>query len=424
MKRYLGGIDWVINALDYLGRKRSGIGNISQIVLELDGRVNEKDLRKRLNNCLQLIPALSGYPARSLNLCPYWKIDSKPYPLTLNVLHLEGNVDFTQAQIVFQEYLDKPFKNKKEHLVFNLVYCIKKTYFGMIFDHRLMDARGAEAFLNMLGQEPPEFSPLNSLVEPSNLNKWLDKFRAGRKINRVFLRLTAGKPRVLPLSINSSKSRLKVFAFNTQESVVITDNSYKSAGYLMFMPYLLAKSIVCLHNIFEQRKILPADYLIPVSVDNRPVALVKKAPFFNHLSFFLFRIKTEEAYDFVVVLDKIKKQMYEQVKMGLPEAIKEASFLIRIAPLPLVDFFVRVMTKGEAASFAFSFVGESVLNLDTFCGARVSNLLHLPRVPLPPGLGIFFNQFQGKLNATFSSVEGLLSESEVRQVSEYLKGLV
>jgi len=423
MKRYLSGIDWVINTLDYLGRRRSGVGNISQIVLELLGRPEEKDLRKRLDNCLKAIPALSGYPKRAVNLCPYWKVSGRSYPLALNVYNLDNDSGFTEALSIFRDQLDKPFRNKREHLVFNLIYCRDKTYFGMVFDHRLIDARGAEAFLSMLAQEPQELSPLNSLEEPSNLNRWLDKFRSGRKINRVFLHLTAGKPRVLTLRQNSSNSRLSVFAFSAQESRVIADNSYKSAGYLMLMPYLLAKSIVCLHSIFEQRKILPADYLIPVSVDSRASDLVKQEPFFNHLSFFLFRIKTEEAHDFAVVLDKIRKQMYEQVKIGLPEAIKEASFLIRIAPLPLVDFFMRVMTKGETASFAFSFLGESVFAPDTFLGAKVCNLLHLPRIPLPPGLGIFFNQYQGRLNATLSSVKGLLSESEVKQVDEYLKGL-
>jgi hypothetical protein len=424
MKRYLSGIDWIVNALDYSSRKKSGVGNISQIVLELDGRLNEEDLRSRLYACQQAIPALNGYPARAINLCPYWKNDSRSFRLSLNKYYLEDKCDLSAVSKIFQDCLDKPFSNKREHLVFNLVYYSGKSFLGMVFDHRLMDARGAEAFLNMLAGEVKFFNPLNSAQGPSNLNGWLNKLRAGKKINRVFLGLTARKPKVLPQPSSGEKSKISIFTFDAMQSAAISEDALKNAGYLMFMPYLLAKSVVCLHSIFENKKVVSGDYLLPVSVDKRPALLVHKEPFFNHLSFFLFRIDNRDAGSFNIVLADIKKQLYEQVKIGLPESIKEASFLMRIAPLPVVDFFVRLMSKGENASFAFSFVGESVFNADFFCGIKVNNLLHFPRVPAPPGLGIFFSQFRGRLNVTFSHCAGLLSEDEVKKVSSCLKELI
>jgi hypothetical protein len=216
---------------------------------------------------------------------------------------------------------------------------------------------------------------------------------------------------------------VRVISFDNQESLKIAEDSYDKAGYLMFMPYLLAKSVCLLHGIFEKRNLPRDDYLIPVSIDKRSQDSVIKEPFFNHLSFFLFRIKTREADNFMYVLDEIKKQMYEQVKSGLPEAIQEASYLMRIAPLPLVYLFISLLTKGEIASFSFSFVGESPYPDETFINEKIENIFHLPRVPFPPGIGIFFNQYKGRLNAKLSFVKGLLDEEEIEQLSRGLGSL-
>ena len=82
------------------------------------------------------------------------------------------------------------------NLLFNLISQGKRSFLGIIFDHRLLEARGAEAFLDLLGGESG-LSLRGSLYEPSHLNKWLDKFRAGREINRVFLNLTEGRSTAL-----------------------------------------------------------------------------------------------------------------------------------------------------------------------------------------------------------------------------------
>jgi len=48
-------------------------------------------------------------------------------------------------------------------------------------------------------------------------------------------------------------------------------------------------------------------------------------------------------------------------------------------------------------------------------------MFHLPRVPNPPGVGIFFNQFKGVLNITLSYLEGVLSEEEADSIGGHLR---
>jgi hypothetical protein len=77
--------------------------------------------------------------------------------------------------------------------------------------------------------------------------------------------------------------------------------------------------------------------------------------------------------------------------------------------------------KGEVASFSFSYVGETAYTFPDFMGIRVQNLFHMPRVVVPPGLGIFFEQVQGKLNAVLSYAEGLLSDDEADWIVHHLQ---
>ncbi len=422
MKRYLTGIDWIIHALDYASRKQTGIGNTSQVILELDGLLSEEVLKKRLKEVANEFPIIFGYPSRAINLCPFWKLSREPGELRLNAHHLRPGNDFSDVIKIFSNELNQPFLSRKEHLLFNLIYQDQRSFLGLIFDHRLMEARGAEAFLDFLGGGKG-LSLESSLYEPSHLNKWVDKFRAGRKLNRFFLNLTQGRPRALTPVTSGSQSEFQIINFNQERSLKINQDALNQAGYLMTMPYILSKSIIILNQIFEERKIPPQDYLIPVSIDTRPNDLVRKEILFNHLSFFLFKITAQEATSLPLVLNSVKEQIYQQIKIGLPQAIKEASFLMRIAPLSLINSILKIMSKGNTASFSFAFVGEGAYAANNFMQLPVKEIIHLPRLPSPPGLGIFFNQYQGNLNAVFSYTRNLLSAAEIAKVNTGLNAL-
>jgi hypothetical protein len=143
---------------------------------------------------------------------------------------------------------------------------------------------------------------------------------------------------------------------------------------------------------------------------------VAEEAFFNHVSFLLFRIQASEVDDFSVLLQSIKRQMYAQVKAGLPRDISEASFLLRIVPPRILSRLMKIYLKGELASFCFSFVGETEHTPAPFLGKEVLRSYHMTRVPIPPGLGVFFHKSRGRLHAYLSYAEGLLREDEVNEI--------
>ena len=54
-------------------------------------------------------------------------------------------------------------------------------------------------------------------------------------------------------------------------------------------------------------------------------------------------------------------------------------------------------------------------------GSRITNVFHMPRTPVPPGIGVFFNSFDSRLNATISWLDGLFADVEMEDLERTLR---
>ncbi|MCK4401356.1 hypothetical protein KAW08_03515 [bacterium] len=417
MKRYLTGIDWIIHTINHINKKETGVGNMFQVVLQLEGQLDETTLQKSLNKFIKKFPVVNGRSMRDYNLAPYWKIYPKNKMLSSSIrtYRLDNNATFSKVLFTLEQGINMPFSSIREHLVFHLIYAGKTSFLAVVFDHCLFDARGAEAFLNM------DYSHRISLTEPAHLCKWKEKFEAGKRVNRKLVQLSKNRPMSLPLnSASDRKFNFKIISLDKRQTSAIIETAYNKVGYLMLMPYALAISIRALHSVFLKRGTHASDYIIPVSIDTRSAEKVHQEVFFNHMSFFLLRVKAKEADSFSVLLQSIKQQVYDQIKVDLPGDIEKASLLMRIAPLPVLGYLMRLPLKGQIASFCFSYIGEAAYTSPVFMGKKIHNIFHMPRVPIPPGLGIFFNRFQGKLNVVISYLDGILEKEEIDSIVQEL----
>lgn len=419
-KRYLTGIDWIIHTLDYMTLDSTGIGNSSQVVFELHG-TPEDELRNCLSSVIKNYPAVWGHPARNCNLAPYWKMPD-PNQLSSHPLNIYQLKDEADAFPILEKCVNTPFKSPHEHTAFHLIYAGNKVFAVMTFDHRLFDARGAEAFLGILNAR--KHNKIFSLTRSAQLDRWAEKFRAGQQVNRAFLELAKNAPPLvipLPPRMKNRNFKFEILCFSKKQTSKIVETAYSEAGYLMLMPYLLGITISALHEIFTDRGIRAGDYIIPVNIDMRSPQNVKEEIFFNHMSFLMFRIPAQKADSFPDTLMTVRRQLYTQIKSGLPAAIREVSFLMRIAPLPVLSRLMRIYFKGQTASFSFSYVGETAYPGSRFMGKKIDNLFHMPRVPTPPGLGVFFHQFHGRLRAVVSYLEGMLTSEEADKIRRTLE---
>lgn len=403
-------------------------GNMSQVVLVFDSVINLSELQNRLQRFINNFPAVYGSIARDINICPYWRIPEKA----------EGNLKLTSYNCpgegdlwtLLGKCVNKPFKDDSEHLAFHLINIEnRKSCLAMTFDHRLFDARGAETFLKLFQQylENNNDSAISTgipFIAPAYLSEWIKKFLAGRNVNRKIVSLSKNPPGALPVPGDKSKEfKFRLITFNRQETQTIYENAYKAVGYLMEMPYLLTVIMQAVSELFKKRNAQADSYLAAVSIDMRTSEDVKEELFFNHVSYLFFQAQCDIIKNQKELTNIIKMQMYEQVKAGIPRDIMEASHLTRIAPLPFLKKIIDVPLKGKIATFIFSHVKKNLLSPEIM-GTGIENVFHMPRVPVPPGLGFFSNYFNGRLNLVISYLDGLISDEEVNMLGKNIREMM
>lgn len=425
-KHYLTGIDWVLHAFDYMNKKATGAGNAFQIVMELEGVPAEGELRDSIDGFTRKFPLLGGRARRDLNLAPYWEIPSRTDEpaWTLDVHRLEDGED---ALPLLERLANAPFGNDREHLAFSLLRVGENSHVAVKFDHRLFDAHGAEAFLGMLQQDSEKGGACSWELpppEPAHLSEWRSKFESGRHVNRSFLGMGNDAP-LLSLPVDPTPIRqgfrFSSIPFTEQQSLEVIERAEKEAGYLMAMPYTMALAVQALHAVFSDRGICEGDYVVPVTMDTRPLSQGPQDVFFNHVSLLLFRIRPSEVDDFPALVTSIKRQLYEQARSGLAGHLLNASLLMRIAPLPLLSSLLAYFLKEKIGSFCFSFLGDTGRMPTRFMGKKVRRSHHMMRIPTPPGLGVFFRHSHRRLDVCLSYAHGLFTEDEVDTVLDVLE---
>lgn len=423
-RRYLTGMDWIIGMLDCMTQRATGAGNSSQIILELESRLDEGQLRDVVNRFSSHFPALSGCPARDgLNLAPFWKMDRPVGSCTVKLL--SGPMAETEALACLCHSLNAPFATRHDHVAFHLVHAgPARSFLGMVFDHRLFDARGAEMFLDRLaafanGEElvfPPEQT--HPTREPS-LSNWTGKFRAGRNVNRMLRQCAAVHAARFPSPEKSSAFQYQFEMLDESENRHLTDAANEMGCYSVKLPYLLALALEAVDRVFAARNIAPDHYVIPVSIDRRAARADNQSLFFNQFSLLHFIITRADLGSRKSLVKSITLQAYEQTKNRLPEDFEQALMLMRILPVGIFATLSDRLFGGNFGTFAFSYLGESACLARTFLGHPIANLFHTPKVSTPPGIGIFLNEFAGRMNVTTSYLEGLLSPGEAGCISRH-----
>ena len=417
-KYYLSGIDWVISAFDYTMKKTTSSGNASQIVVEMDPAVDSERLESTIIEFTKYFPVLFGTVVRNMyNLAPYWRVARNGNNrLNIETHSMNGHSSANGLMPFFEKSINTPFRDKNEHLAFRIIQAdSKKTYLTMIFDHRLLDAHGAETLLDLLRRFVHDNSDRSifhdiRLTAPLAMSSWKKRLHAGRNINRKFIAWS--RTAFDSLSSGSGKNvgfRFNVNTFDAEETKAIYRNAENEAGYLMGMAYLLAAVLQGMQNLFKTKGVDSPRFLIGISVDMRKTGEKKQKLFFNHWSYMFFQIQVDAASTRKELIHAIKQQMYDQVKTNFSGDFAESSFLFRFVPLRVLGKWL----NKELLSFVFSFMSKGPFVSSEFMGTNVTNLFHLPRVPVPPGLGFFFNYFNGLLNFVISYREGLLHNDEI-----------
>jgi hypothetical protein len=410
-------------ALNRSNENQTGVGNHSQLVLVLEGYLDYISLSDRLSTLLSNSVFLKGKTKRAWHLAPYWFIEQQNFsPEDMNFFQLESN-DNKELDKLVHKLAQTPFKDKRTLLAFNLIHFNEHSYLIMKFDHKMFDARGAEALLQYILDIENTEGNYALPVQGPQLNLWKSKFLSGQVINR-FLRKTyynkikvASFKQVNDHNATLPKANMHSFfqtTFSKDQTNSIDTDTVKKAGYLMNGIYILsyvAKAFDALFKVHNNT----GNMLIPINVDIRETKFSKNKIFFNNVSFMLFNADRDlSVTDYI---NKLKIQFIDQVKNKIPYHFINAALLLRILPLKILSSFMEFRMRKNSLSFSFSYISEQAFFLKQIENHNVINLYHIPLVPVSPGVGVFFTRFNNKLNMIISCSGNKLAATD----GEYLQ---
>lgn len=417
-KSPLSGADYFQLVLDQHIRKHGMVGNVSRVVIELDGKLELAQLRKRLNT-LVIFNWMKELRLKRANLwkIPYWQRTptEKDFPIT----------EHFQANQIPIEVLNRDICAQSGTLFhIDLIQRVNgNSTFVFSVHHSLMDSKGVQLLMKMLGDDAiPEqvesYFPAEVPSKKSLIFKLKKSFEAKHFIEEFDFKNMATLLEATPKAV--LRSRFDTIQFTQEESKIINDNSRLNGSRFGNSAYYLACITRGLNHLLEKRGKGTGDFWAPLPQNQRLRG--SKGPIFsNQLSFMFFRIPKAKLHSLPETIEDISKQMVHQVRIGFPQAYSTMMELFRRVPLFIYSFLIKNSSKGATASFSFSDVGEAWGDSKTFLGLPILDVSHIPANPYIPGFTVVFSQFNGALKVIVTHIEETIGDNEMEVFEQFLR---
>lgn len=417
-KTPLSGADYFQLVLDKHIRKHGTVGNVSRIVIEVEGRIEKSFLLKRLHSLI-IFNWMKNLKMRRTGIwtIPFWQRFStdRDFPLTEhqqvpNIPVEVFNRDIRpESGVLF--HLDlMQFTSGNSCLVFSV-------------HHSLMDSKGVQLLMKALGDiEHPErldnYFPKEIPSKHSLYYKLKKSFEAKHFIEEFNFKrmatLLANQPKSVP------RSQFDVIQFSIEESLKIDANAKLNGSKFGNSAYYMACITRGLNHLLEKRGRGKGDFWIPLPQNQRLRGSVGPV-FSNQLSFMFFRIPQEGLSSLPNTIAEITKQMMHQARIGFPAAYSTMMELFRRVPLFIYSFLIKNSSKGATASFSFSDVGEAWSDSTHFLGLPIKDVSHIPANPYIPGFTVVVSRFRGAIKVIVAHIEETIADNEMQIFEEYLR---
>lgn len=432
-RRYLSGVDWLMGAMDYLALRTTGIGALSQAVLEVDGSIPESSVASALEQISRRFPLVHGRVARDcFNLAPFWKVprSARTRRLVLQVVDLpEGAED--EARRLLDDHANRRLDSRFEHLRFLLVHVGKhKSLLGVVFDHKLLDAFGAESFLRLIDQtwqgKLEEIAPRIKITEPAHLDHWMRRFRSGKTVNERLAKLAEQDIVALQMPAPERAGRVKFLheKLTAEQTELVRRRSGEECGMPILLPSTAARAVLAMKQAIPQPPLPGTQHLIFTSASTRAPGQEWEGLFFNQLSFLLFAAKGEITDSPAPLAVALRDEFFDQMRLGIPAALQDATALMRICPHWIGSRMMKLFFKGRLCSLYFACLQSSGFSQNTFMGMPVTDLIHTPTAFAPPGLNLCMTYFGDHFNLVLSYVEGVMKDEEAKEMMVRFKSLL
>jgi hypothetical protein len=420
-----------MGAIDHGARHGAGFGCYSQAILDLEGTIDVAALRAALDQISLRFPLIHGRVARDwLNLAPYWTAPRQggpdhAEPLPLSVVQASSH---EEAERLLDEHANARFDSESDHLRFLLIQINSaRSRLGMVFDHRLLDAFGAESLLRLIDQTWQRrldgIWPRVKQTAPANLDHWQRRFLSGRTLNRYLFSLSRQPICALdkPLSHPRPAIRFLHESLTAQETADFNRRAAEEIGLPIILPSAAARAIVALRQAMPIMPLAGEQITLFTTVNTRLPGQEWEKLFFNHLSLMTLSAGASTPSTAAAIASALRDQFIEQTRLQIPFVMEDAGALGRICPHWIGSRLMRLVNDGRLCTFYFVCLRENGFAGSSFLGQPVANLRHKPLTFFPPGLNVCITSFANRFNLVVSYLEGSLPDAAAERLLNEFK---
>ena len=418
----LNGIDHFLHQLDGVLFRSTGKRNVCSFVVEVEGHLTASTLTEHLRShpTYRWITGLRLWRGKFFRLARWYLDSSSPCPRIKE--HQLAEASPTGGPPVS---LLNPSINPEQEAPFRIDIILTaagRTFVIVSWHHALMDAHGAETFIQHLCSS-----------ESSDNPEWVKKIkpRCGHSIKerlnmvrgmKAYLYDACRLPILSLYQPNPAAPTLRhrVLRFSEIETQKIVETArQQGAGFLVSAFYLAATARAVAH-IQSQRGSLQSDVLVPVPQDRRKRG-AHESLIGNQVTFIFYRIPQAALNSIKECTTELVQQITKLMRSEAPEGYLAMIGLIQRIPNRFYRWLLKSPTRGLMASFFYSDTGDSLNSFETFNNRQVVSAIHYPPNAYPPGVTFIFTRFQGALQITVSYMEEVLDNEEIEILIQHLQ---
>ena len=393
---------------DYKIKKEGGTSNTSQLLVELDGKIDKGFLHDYLMSnqyFKQLVETSIVRP---------W-IGKERYSFsndnTLNIKELErSSLDMNE---VFQ---NDDIGN--DSVKVTLIHVNDKSSILFQFNHVFIDNGGVKNLLKSFDGEEFDFLRQTPLIESSLLKRIGISVKLAKQLLRKWYE---------PKAFIHSKSdgpivkRYRLYEYNIEDTKRMLSKVKRSYHIASISSYLMSALSLAIKGLLQDRKEPLREFVF-----QQPYSLApkRKKAFIlgNRFSFLLYRLPASQVEDIDVMQDELNFQTSEQMKNKIPQKFLELESIMGLFPMRFHLWMASLPAKGKMTTFAYTFVGETKM-VDEFAGLKVLNMINKPPIMRMPPITFGFGFYEDRMRFHICYDAETISEEEIDTLYERANAL-
>ena len=404
----LSGADCFFLSMEKHYEKYGSSGNACHLLISPSVKISKDILQKKIAE----FPIFNWLSKIELNRgtffgIPKWEYNSEKKS-TLQIKEIIDHAEGLPAEVVNAGIFLKDSCLFK----FSVVYR-KNGDTDLVFSwhHILMDARGAETLMKLLGGEIKE-EKVNYFPEKE---KKMNAFKAfyilhfskefiKRSSKKPLVQLVEKKPDYIPTSL------YHVLELSEEQTTQLDKRALENGAKVSKGSFFLASTTKAINDWLLSKGNKVGSFWIPIPQNRRPRG--SYGPVISNLQAFMFyRIPRERALNLKGCTEFITTQMFDLIRHKRPDDYAVMSGLLRRLPSDFYYWLIKGPAEGSVASFLYSDPG--VNDFKTFMGQPIKNVTNYPPGTFPPGLMTIYERFNGKQKIVINYTLQVVSKEDL-----------